>query len=76
MKAASSPYATYYLPATGFIREAQLIPEVLPVSSPTLWRWCKSGKFPRPVKLGPRVTAWRVEDVRSWMDARTAGGAA
>ncbi len=58
------------LPATGYIRQRDLIPSIVPVSSPTLWRWCKAGRFPKPLKLGPRVTAWRVEDVRAWMAAQ------
>jgi prophage regulatory protein len=58
------------LPLDGYIRQGQLIPGILPFSSPTLWRMVKSGNFPRPVKLSPRVTAWRVEDVRAWMMAR------
>lgn len=66
------------LPADGYIRESQLIakrrgtPAILPFSSPTLWRMVKAGKFPAPVKLSERVTAWRAEDVRAWMQARTA----
>lgn len=60
------------LPATGYVRESQLIPSILPISSPTLWRWHKSGKFPSPVKLGPGVTAWKVEDVLAWMAEREA----
>lgn len=76
------------LPATGYVRQSQLIdtrarkadaehaqdakPGILPFSSPTLWRMVKAGKFPAPVKLSERVTAWRVEDVRAWMQTRTA----
>ena len=41
-------------------------PGILPISSATLWRMVKSGKFPQPVKLADRVTAWRVEDVQKW----------
>jgi len=59
------------LPENGFVRQAQLIPTIVPFSSATLWRKIKSGDFPRPVKLGERITAWRVEDVRAWMQART-----
>ena len=63
------------LPNSAFIREAQLVqspkrPErtaPLPFSAPTLWRMVKESRFPKPVKLGPRVTAWRVSDVRAWM---------
>lgn len=60
------------LPATGYVRQAQLIPAPVPFSSATLWRKCKSGDFPKPVKLSQRVTAWKVEDVRQWLDAQAA----
>ena len=46
-------------------------PGLLPISSATLWRMVKSGKFPRPVKLTAAITAWRVEDVQKWMAERT-----
>jgi len=55
------------LPASGFIRQSQLIPTVVPFSSATLWRKCKSGQFPKPVKLSERVTAWRVGDIRQFL---------
>lgn len=60
------------LPASGFIRQARLIPNVVPFSSATLWRKCKAGQFPKPVKLSDRVTAWRVADVRAWIQAQNA----
>jgi prophage regulatory protein len=56
------------LPETGYVRQSQLIPAIFPFSSATLWRKVKAGTFPKPVKLGPRITAWRVEDVRALMD--------
>jgi prophage regulatory protein len=52
------------LPATGYMRQSQLIPAIFPFSSATLWRKVKAGSFPAPVKLGLRITAWRVEDIR------------
>ena len=55
------------LPATGYIRQSQLIPAPVPFSSATLWRRVKSGTFPRPYKLSERVTAWRVEDIRAYI---------
>ena len=63
-------YSPGELPKTGYLRQSQLIPGILPFSSATLWRMVKSGDFPAPVKLSERVTAWRVEDLRSWMDSR------
>lgn len=51
------------MPATGYMRQSQLIPAIFPFSSATLWRKVKAGTFPKPVKLGPRITAWRVEEI-------------
>jgi predicted DNA-binding transcriptional regulator AlpA len=53
------------LPTTGFLRIRQVLaPEgPLPISRSSWWAGVKSGRFPQPVKLGPRTTAWRVEDI-------------
>lgn len=53
-----------------FIRQPSILKEVLPVSASTLWRYVKAGKFPKPIKLSERVTAWRSEDIRTWIDAQ------
>lgn len=66
----SKPLTLGELPATGYVRQSQLIPTIIPFSSATLWRKVKAGQFPRPVKLSERVTAWRVDDVRAWMKSR------
>lgn len=55
------------LPLEGFIRQSALIPNIVPFSAATLWRKVKSKDFPAPVKLSERVTAWRVQDVRAWL---------
>ena len=61
------------LPETGFLRLPQIVgdprarppvPALIPVSKSTWWAGVKSGRYPCPVKLGPRITAWRVEDIR------------
>jgi prophage regulatory protein len=62
------------LPATGFIRQRQLL-SIIPVSPATLWRWVKAGDFVAPVRLGANVTAWKVEDVKSWCDSHGRGAA-
>jgi len=58
------------LPDTGYVRQSQLIPGIIPFSAATLWRKVKSGEFPAPTKLSARVTAWRVESIREWMEKR------
>lgn len=66
------------LPNTGFLRVWQIvgdakaeppIPAIVPVSRSTWLNGCKSGKYPKPVKLSPRTTAWRVSDIRAYIDS-------
>jgi len=54
------------LPVTGFLRENQLL-EILPFSHATLWALVRDSRFPAPYRLGKRITAWRVEDVRTYI---------
>ena len=51
------------LPQAGFLRLPQVL-QIIPVGKSTWWAGIKSGRFPKGVKLGPRTTAWRVEDIR------------
>lgn len=60
------------LPETGFVRQSQLIPGIIPFSSATLWRKVNAGDFPKPLKLSDRITVWRAEDVRQWIESRSA----
>ena len=62
------------LPASTYLRQGQLLHPVgpLPFSPATLWRRVKQD-FPAPVKLGVRVSAWRVGDVRQWLAAQAVG---
>lgn len=56
------------LPETGYVRLSQIIPSIIPVSKSTWWAGVKEGRFPQPVKLGPRTTAWRVADIRALLE--------
>src|SRR5579871_507404 len=51
------------LAETGFMRLRAVL-AVFPVSRSAWWDGVKKGKYPAAVKLGPRTTAWRVEDIR------------
>ncbi|MFI3158105.1 MAG: AlpA family phage regulatory protein [Methylococcaceae bacterium] len=62
------------LPETGFLRIWQIVgnpkaePPILPlipVCRSTFLNGVKSGKYPKPIKLGERTTAWKVEDIRA-----------
>jgi prophage regulatory protein len=62
------------LPEAGFLRIWQIIgnpkaepptPALIPIGRTSFLNGVKSGKYPKPVKLGERTTAWRVEDIRA-----------
>lgn len=58
------------LPRTGFLRLASILAPAgpIPVGRSTWWAGVKTGRFPKPVKLGPRTTVWKVEDIRNLID--------
>ncbi len=55
------------LPETGFLRLPQVL-RLIPVSKSTWWAGIQTGRYPKPVKLGTRATAWRVEDIKALID--------
>ncbi|MBB6243080.1 putative DNA-binding transcriptional regulator AlpA [Rhodanobacter sp. MP1X3] len=67
------------LPETGFLRIWQIvgraatktapaIPPIYPVSKSHFWAGVRSGRYPKPVHLGERITAWKVEDIRALIE--------
>jgi hypothetical protein len=65
------------LPTTGYVRLSQIVgnrktnpptPAIIPVSKSTWWAGVRSGRYPKPCKLGPRTTAWRVEEIRALIE--------
>jgi prophage regulatory protein len=55
------------LPPTGFIRLKDVIgPQgPIPISRSSWFAGIKEGRFPKPVALGPRTKAYRVEEIRA-----------
>lgn len=51
------------LEVQGFLRLPQVL-QLIPVSKATWWNGCKSGRFPKPYKLAPRITAWKVSEIQ------------
>lgn len=63
------------LPTTGFLRLYQIVgnpktntPPLIPIGRTSFLNGVKSGKFPKPVKLGERTTAWKVEDIKALIE--------
>lgn len=67
----------YHVRTEGYLRAKQIlgdpasippIPPLIPVSKSTWWEGVKSGRFPKPIKLGPGITVWRAEDIRQFIE--------
>ena len=53
-----------HLPQGGLVRLSQILgPDgPIPVSKSSWWAGVAAGRYPQPLKLGPRITVWRAED--------------
>ncbi len=48
------------------------LPQVLaliPISKSSWWAGVKTGRFPKPVKIGPRTSAWRASDIAAVLES-------
>lgn len=61
------------LDRSALLRERELLRSgknpfgVVPMSRGKWWRGVADGSHPAPIRLGPKITAWRVADVRAWL---------
>lgn len=58
------------IPKEGLLRVKQILP-VIHVSRSGWWAGVREGRFPQPIKLGPRTTVWKAEDIRSLIQGKT-----
>lgn len=49
-----------------FLRINQIV-EKTGIAKSTIWLWVSEGKFPKPIKLSPRITVWEEEKIEKWM---------
>lgn len=41
-------------------------------SRATIWRWVHDYNFPKPIKLSPGCTRWKLSDIEKWEAEREA----
>lgn len=66
-------HKTKQIPEIGFLKLAQVL-GLIPLGRTSWLNGVKSGKYPKPIKLGARSVAWKVEDIRALVESL--GGAA
>lgn len=55
------------IPPCGFLRLPQVL-ALLPISKSAWWEGCRTGRYLKPIKLGPRTMVWRAEDIRAFIE--------
>lgn len=51
---------------TSFLRIVDVMKKT-GIAKSTIWLWVGEGKFPKPIKLSPRITIWEEEKVNNGM---------
>ncbi|OFZ85783.1 MAG: hypothetical protein A2V78_02455 [Betaproteobacteria bacterium RBG_16_64_18] len=60
------------LPGTAFVR-LPTVCALFAISPATAWRRAKSGELPAPKKIGERIAAWQVGELRAALAAMSEG---
>lgn len=62
------------LPSTGFLRLSQIVwnkdktnTPLIPIAAGMWWAGIRNGLYPKGIKLGPRTTVWRLEDILAFI---------
>jgi prophage regulatory protein len=45
------------------------IPSLIPISKSSWWAGIRQGRYPKPVRLGPNTSAWRVRDIKALLNS-------
>lgn len=56
------------LPSSSFVR-LPTVCALFSIAPATAWRWAKAGQLPAPRKIGRRVSAWNVGELRAALTA-------
>lgn len=50
-----------------YLRLPQIL-ERLPISRSAWWVGCRTGKYPKPIKLGPKTTVWKASEINAFLE--------
>lgn len=50
-----------------FLRLPQVL-AIIPISRSAWWQGGKDGKYPKPIKLGPRTSVWKSTEIHALVE--------
>ena len=45
------------------------VAKMLGIKPPTVWKWARLGKIPKPIKISYRVTAWKKSELLPFIES-------
>ncbi len=57
------------MPGMGRLLRFREVEHLVCLSRSAVYRRMQAGKFPRPVRIGPKAVRWRTEDIEAWLAA-------
>jgi len=52
-----------------FFLRVKDVAKMLGVKPVTVWKWAREGKLPRPTKLSPKCSVWKMSDIEKFQRA-------
>jgi len=49
--------------------------KIIPISQSRWWAGVREGRYPQPIRLGPRTAVWRLSDIHHLVETLFNGGA-
>ncbi|WP_281951896.1 helix-turn-helix transcriptional regulator [Nitrosophilus kaiyonis] len=44
------------------------VSSLIGMKKPTIYKYIRDGKFPKPIKIGVRASRWSFNDVMNWIE--------
>ena len=64
------PYGPEYVRVSQIARSSKTKRPIIDVSVATWWRWTKSGRAPKPIRLSRGTTVWRLREVIAFAEGQ------
>jgi len=58
----------------GHHKDGVFHPGLLPLKPHVIEHWVEQGLFPKPIKLGSKVSGWKMSDIEDWIEQKQQKG--
>jgi predicted DNA-binding transcriptional regulator AlpA len=48
--------------------DVHAVGQIFKAAPSTIWQWAKDGVIPKPIKIAPKTTRWRADEIKEFID--------